>query len=258
LTTAPTVGQASILNRAQISELVRQVAPELVPTNWCGATQVRITRRTRPLEEAETKDLLVAALQRDFVKDRGELELRFARAWAPVNVADEPFTVSILDMPAGGVSPNFIIRFELRAGSSLLGNWQIPVQAHIWRDVWVAGSSLQRGQPLKNADVVRERRDILLLKEALTSLDRDDFSLELAENLPAGTALTAHSLRLRPLVQRGRVVDAIVQDGAMTISVKAEVLEDGLPGQTIRLRNLKSKREFRGKVQNEETITVTL
>jgi flagella basal body P-ring formation protein FlgA len=37
-----------------------------------------------------------------------------------------------------------------------------------------------------------------------------------------------------------------------------EILEDGLPGQTVRIRNLKSKREFRGKVQNEETIHVTL
>ena len=44
----------------------------------------------------------------------------------------------------------------------------------------------------------------------------------------------------------------------MVLTVKVEVLEDGLPGQTIRVRNLKSKREFRGKVQNEETIHVTL
>jgi flagella basal body P-ring formation protein FlgA len=60
------------------------------------------------------------------------------------------------------------------------------------------------------------------------------------------------------VVQRGRIVDAIVQDKAMSISIRAEVLEDGLPGQIIRARNLKSKREFRGKVQNEETIVVAL
>jgi flagellar basal body P-ring formation protein FlgA len=99
---------------------------------------------------------------------------------------------------------------------------------------------------------------MLVIREALPVLARDDSTLELAENLPAGTPLTVRSLRLRPIVQRGRVVDAVVQDGAMTISVKAEVLEDGLPGQTVRARNLKSRREFRGKVQNEETILVTL
>jgi flagella basal body P-ring formation protein FlgA len=59
-------------------------------------------------------------------------------------------------------------------------------------------------------------------------------------------------------MRRGKIVDAVVQEGAVTISMKAEVLEDGLPGQLIRARNLKSKREFRGKVQNEETITVSI
>ena len=71
-------------------------------------------------------------------------------------------------------------------------------------------------------------------------------------------ALSSRSLRLRPIVHRGKVADAIVSDGMLTLSVKVEILEDGLPGQTIRVRNLKSKREFRGKVQNEETIYVTL
>jgi flagella basal body P-ring formation protein FlgA len=227
-------------------------------TNWTGASQVRVVRRTRTLPEPELKELLTTALQRDFVKDRGELELRFPRPWPAAVIADEAFTVNILDLPNSGVTPNFVVRFELRAGTSVLGNWQVAVQAHIWRDVWVAGSPLQRGQLLHNADVVQERRDMLALRDAVVSLSRDDTSLEFAENVGAGVALTSRSLRVRPVVQRGRVVDAVVQDGALTISVKAEVLEDGAPGQTVRARNLKSRREFRGKVQNEETILVSI
>jgi hypothetical protein len=140
LAPAPVVGQTTLLTRAQITELVRQNAPDLVTTNWCGAAQVRITRRLRLLEEQETRELLVAALQRGFVKDRGELELRFGRPWVATAIADEPFTVNILELPAAGVTSSFIVRFELRAGQALLGNWQVPVQARIWREVWVAGS----------------------------------------------------------------------------------------------------------------------
>ena len=258
LAPAPVLGLATLLSRAQVSDLLRQAEPGAMVTNWSGANQVRVTRRTRILAEAEAREMLTAALQRDFVKDRGELELRFSRPWPATVVADESFVVNVLDLPSAGVTPNFILRFELRAGSALLGNWQVPVQARIWRDVWVAGSPLHRGQLLKNADIVQERRDLLALRDALVSLDREDGSLELAENLSTGSALSSRSLRARPVVQRGRVVDAIVQDGALTISVKAEVLEDGVPGQTVRARNLKSKREFRGKVQNEESILVSL
>ncbi len=253
---APSIGQAMTLSRAQVTELVRQAVPELVNTNWTGPTQVRVVRRVRPLEEAEVKDLLTAALQRDYVKERGDVELRFTRPWPATPIADEPFTLNIVDLPSAGVSANFILRFELRSDQSLLGNWQVPVQARVWREVWVTSAPVQRGQPLKSAEIVRQRRDVLTLRDALPAVNFDDPGLEFAENIPAGLPLTTRSLRLRPIVQRGRLVDAIVQEGSLIISTKAEVLEDGLPGQWVRARNIRSKREFRGKVQNEETIQV--
>jgi len=99
---------------------------------------------------------------------------------------------------------------------------------------------------------------VLVLREMLGTLPQDYGSIELAENVPSGMPLTPRFFRQRPVVLRGKVVEALVQDGSLTISTKVEVLEDGVPGQTVRVRNLQSKREFRGKVQNEATVLVTL
>lgn len=258
LAPAPAAGRALAFTPAQLNELLQQAAPELVSTNWLGAKQIKVSRRMRTLAESDLKEMLTASLQQDFVKDRGELELRFTRPVPVASVIDEPLTVKILDLPTAGVTANFIARFELRAGDEVAGTWQIPVQARIWREVYVAGDSLRRGQLLRDASLSRERRDLLTTRDTLTEVDLDNPALELAENITAGMPLTSRSLRLRPVVRRGKVTDAVVQDGGMTIAVKVEVLEDGLPGQTIRVRNVKSKREFRGTVQNEETIHVTL
>ena len=243
---------------AQVNDLLQQSAPELVNTNWTGVTQIKVSRRTRSLSESEIKELLAAFLQQHYVKDRGELELRFSRPVPASIVVDEPLTVKMLELPSVGVTANFIARFELRAGEELAGTWQIPVTARIWQEVYVASSALKRGQLVRDADLSRERRDMLALRDAVATVELDNPFLELGENVPAGMALTSRSLRLRPIVHRGKVADAIINDGVLTLSVKVEILEDGLPGQTIRVRNLKSKREFRGKVQNEETIHVTL
>ncbi len=258
LAPAPVANRAVTFTTAQINDLLQQSAPELVSTNWSGAAQVKISRRTRALTESEIKELLVASLQQNHVKDRGELELRFSRPVPASIVIDEPLTVKLLELPSTGVTANFIARFELRAGEEIAGTWQIPVTANIWREVYVASSALKRGQLVRDADLSRERRDMLALRDGLATVELDNPFLELSENIPAGMALTSRSLRLRPIVHRGKIADAIVTDGALTLSVKVEILEDGLPGQTIRVRNLKSKREFRGKVQNEETIHVTL
>jgi flagella basal body P-ring formation protein FlgA len=255
---APAMGKFLVLTRAQINEALAKAAPQLVTTNWSGAERVRITRRVRSLEETELKELLMATLQKEEVRDKGELELRFMRAWAPVLVPDEPLTIKVLDLPVAGVTASFIARFELRAGSELAGSWQINLQARIMREVWVARSSLVRGMPLRDADLTKERRDVLVLRDTVAALPKDDYAVEIGENIPAGAPLGSRSLRLRPIVLRGKVVDALVLEGGLTISTKVEVLEDGLPGQTVRVRNLKSKKEFRGKVHNEETILVTL
>jgi flagella basal body P-ring formation protein FlgA len=227
-------------------------------TNWSGAEKVKITRRLRQLEEPEFKEMLTATLQREKVRDRGELELRFLRPWAPIAVPDEVLTMDILEIPTMGVTPNFIVRFDLRTPAETIGTWQMPIQAHVWHDVWVARSSQPRGRLLADLDLTTERRDLLTLRDAVTTLNVNDTSLELAENLSAGAPLLARSLRMRPVIQRGRVIDAVVQNGALMITLKAEALEDGIPGQTIRVRNANSKREFRGKVENEQTVTVTL
>lgn len=258
LAPAPTAGRAVLFTPTQLNDLLQQTAPELVNTNWSGAKQIRVTRRMRSLAESDLKELLTSALQQDYVKDRGELELRFSRPVLPANVIDEPLTVKILDLPTAGITANFIARFELRAGDEVAGTWQIPVQASIWREVFVAGETLRRGQLVRDANISRERRDLLGLRDFVTDLDVQNPALMIGENITAGMPLSNRSLRLRPVVHRGKVTDAVIRQGGMTIAVKVEVLEDGVPGQSIRVRNLKSKREFRGTVQNEETIYVTL
>ena len=257
---APALTQPVVLTRAQIAAAVAKLDPTLVLTNWSGAMQVRVARLTHQLEENELKDLLTAALQREQVHDRGELELRFTRPWAPITVPDQPLTARILELPTAGVTPNFILRFELRAEKERdpLGNWQVTLQARIWRDILVARSSLSRGRLLREADLGTERRDILLLRDALPSAELAESNLELVENLAPGAPLLARSVHARPVIRRGKLLDAVIEDGPLMISVKAEAMEDGLPGQIIRVRNSKSKREFHGKVQDESTVVVAL
>ncbi len=227
-------------------------APAFNPEVQAAALPPRLLRGT------ELKDLLADALQREYVRDVGELELTLTRDWTPVAVPDGPVTLHVQELPTVGVTPNFIVRFELMAGEHRLGSWQVPATAHVWREVWVARTALHRGQLLVEADRVRERRDVLALREAYVGDDTHEATLELAENVPAGTPLLQRHLKPRTVVRRGQIVEVTLRDGAMAVSLKAEVLENGAIGQQVRVRNVLSKREFRGKVENEGAVSVSL
>jgi flagellar basal body P-ring formation protein FlgA len=258
LAPAPPVGQTTPLSRQQIIDLAKEAAPQLDTTNWTGPSNVRVSRRTRPLEEMELAEMLRAALQRGYVGARGELELHLTRTWAAVTVPDEPLALQLTELPAAGVMPNEVAGFELWCGKERLGVWQVAVAARVWHDVPVAHAPLARGQLLREADIVLERRDVLEQHEACIRFPVSDDSLELNTSLAAGTPVWSHCAHLRPLVRRGRLVEAVFQDGDLTISLKVETLEDGALGQTVRVRNPKTRRELLGKVQNEDLVLIAL
>jgi flagella basal body P-ring formation protein FlgA len=258
LASAPGLGQTASFSRDQITELVRKLSPELFTSNWSGATQVRVSRRTRQFIDSDMTDLLTATLQRDFVKDRGELELHLTRPWTPLPVPDEPLTLKVFDLPSTGIHPDCVVRCELWNGKERVGEWQLPVKASIWREIPVAHSALARGESLKDADVTLERRDVLVQHDAFLNYSHADDTLQLAENIPAGLPVLNRSVRIRPIIQRGQLVEGVYQDGSLSISLKVEILEDGLRGQIVRVRNPKTKRELYGKVQDEQTVVIAL
>lgn len=214
---------------------------------------------SRTVSSNELVLLLTRALQERLDPGQGRLELRLMRPWTPVNVPDEPIDLVVRELPATGLSPQFILRFELRTADRSLGTWQTAVQAHLWREVWVARTTIRRGTPLREAELVRETRDVLTLREPLADLDHPaPVELEAADVIPAGAPVLARALRPRPVIRRGQLADAVLQDGALRISLKVEALEDGAPGQIVRVRNPVSRRDLVGRVLDAQTIQVSL
>ena len=212
----------------------------------------------RSYTESDVLALLTATLQRDYVKDRGELELNFKQSWSALTLPDEPLTVKILELPTVGVIPSFIVRFQLCTTHGNLGTWQATVQAHVWRDVWVAHSNLMRGARVNGADIVHERFDVLNVREALAEFSAADPGLELAEPVASGVPLLARAIKPRAVIHRGQIANALVQDGALSITTKVEALDNGAPGETIRARNPVSHRDLTGQVLDGQTILVSL
>lgn len=256
---APAFGKLALLKRADIADLAHAAGLDLALTNWTGPEAVHIGRRARPLAEQEMLQLLGSVLQKQFVKDQGELELRLARPWVTASIPDEPFVPKVLDLPTTGVAPSFIVRFELEtAHGEHIGPWQAPLQAKVWREVWVAGSVLKRGQLLRGADLNREKRDMLSCHQPLADFTPNDPALEFCESVQAGTPIFARLVHPRAIVHRGQSLAAMVQDGALMITLKVEALEDGAAGQVIRVRNPLSRRDLQAKVLDPENVLVSL
>jgi flagella basal body P-ring formation protein FlgA len=258
LAPAPPAGQTVSFTRGQILDLAQNSLTNLNVTNWTGAQRIRVTRRTRNLEEEEVTKLLTAAMQSNYVKEMGELELRFSTSWTPLLVPDEDLTARITEIPAAGLNPDFQAGFEIWNGTERVGRFQAVLLAKIWKEIPVAHSRLERGQLLRDADVTMEKRDVLAAHDVVLTIPADNDSLALTESISVGMPIPNRVVHPRAVIKRGQIVDGIYQDGALRISLKVQSMEDGALGQTVRVINPKTRRELTGKVQNEETINITL
>jgi flagella basal body P-ring formation protein FlgA len=254
---APAFGKNLILSREQICELLAANA-SAVGTNFSGADSVKIFRRARTFGESDVLGLVTAALQKDFIKDKGQLELRLAQPWNPLILPDEPLTLDVQELPTAGVTQSFILRFALRTPHETLGTWTANLKANVWREVCVASRQLKRGEPVTTETFARERRDILGVREQLADLAADDDALEFTESISSGVPLLNRMIKARTVMHRGQQADALVQDGGLSVKTKVEILDDGAPGDFVHARNSVTHRDLTGKVLNEKTILISL
>jgi flagella basal body P-ring formation protein FlgA len=78
----------------------------------------------------------------------------------------------------------------------------------------------------------------------------------MAQTVSQERPLSWRDIALRPLVRKGQLVDVVVAEGGMNISMKGISLGNGGAGEMVSVRNLDSRKEFSAKVINLNTVQV--
>lgn len=235
-----------------------QLANLLVPVETNSSSSLTTaTDRKAPEELFTQADLLRElgqALSEHFSLT-GDLELEVTRPWASITVSARPM-LSVLEYPRQGMASQMTVRCRLTINDNELGEWFLPLQARLWEEVWVSASTLRNGQALEPSLLRTQRVDLLRYRSQLLEADRDPTNYQMVQSLGAGAVLTMRDLIEKPLIQKNQMVDAILQRGSLSITMKAQALENGSPRAFIKMRNLESRKEFSAQVINERQVHV--
>ena len=255
---APPAGETLKLDLPKLNLLIQEKAPELTDLEWTGAENITVHRYLRELNQTELSERLRESIEDRLAIEDGEVEIELTREWETIRIPDEPIQVKILGLPTTGLSPNFIVRFQLETEFEKLGVWHLPVRGRLLRDVLVADEAIERGELLDGSKLRIERRNVLAMRDPLAVSEADNRQYEFRSNVSAGDAIEARAVRERPLVHRRDLITAVLGDDGLQITLKVEALEDGVLGEVIRVRNPDSRVEFRGTIHDAQTIHVAL
>ncbi len=133
---------------------------------------------------------------------------------------------------------------------TLIGRLKLVVEAV------VTTRRLARHQVLTAEDVKVVRLDISQIAGDLLPAADLAIGQRLKRSMRAGSPLFADLLEPQPLVKRGDRVMIEAKSGVITVTVPGEVRSSGARGDSVRVKNLMSRREVYAKVLDERTVQV--
>jgi flagella basal body P-ring formation protein FlgA len=138
--------------------------------------------------------------------------------------------------------------------------WQlyVPVTVRVMDQVVVAARPLSRGVTLSADDVRLVEYDLATLPSGYLLDLAKAVGAQMRLPVAAGSVLLPSQIEGPRLVRRGDLVNAVARAGGLEVRIQAQALADGAAGDTIKLRNPLTKKEFSGVVTPEGLVQVQM
>lgn len=246
---SPNIGEPIHWHRSKVYELVNELFPGFLQPVGLGAQWVKIRKESRSLESDELLELINQSISQHLGEINGHLEVSLARGWRPVEVPMNAINIELINPESIQLASIIVVKFHITDQVNKLGPYYVQLRCRCLTEVLMGHEGIQRGSKL-TPDVVRwVTQDVLSLRNPLT---RDNFDPEdpyqTVRSIREGSPILLRDVRRQPLILRRDVVTAILDNGALQISVKALAEEEGYKGDIIRVTNLRSNKEFYARV----------
>jgi flagella basal body P-ring formation protein FlgA len=228
----------------------------LMPTTLATSDPVqRAAAGQRMLGEAELlSELRNQMVQRLELKD--DLRIQLDKSWVGLAIPEGNWELRFVSFPSVGLRNRMWLDFDLVINGNRHSTWQVGLRCELWRNVLIPVQTIERMNPLSNSQFEVRNVDILGLMQAPVDHGIDLADYLAARGLKVGEPLTWKDLKEKPLVSKNSMIEAYASEGGMRIRLKAKALEDGIRGQTIRVRNLQSSRDIQGEVTGVNQVRV--
>lgn len=207
-----------------------------------------------------TQELFLADLTQQLserYRVNGDLQVDLIRAWKVPASGAEAVSLVVMEAPAT-LAPTLLVRIRLLSSAGPLVETSLLIRAQLMREVWVARAPAERGTTFDPSQFDTRLVDTLKERDAVSTTETVGNEFSLARSIASGRVLTRHDIARRALVRKGQVIEVCAVSGSLTVSMKALAIESGTAGETVRVRNLESKKEFSALVVSDAHAEVRL
>ncbi len=185
----------------------------------------------------------------------GNLKVKLFSAWASPLLCDPHWVLELTDAPRS-IAQRMLLSFNVRSGEEVVGPYRLTVGCECWQESYFTKERISGRTQLLAEEFEVHAVDILSYPQSIVSASVDLKDYQLSQGVIANRPLFWRDIARRPTVKKGKMVNAVAQEGLLTLSMKCEVLTPGFEGDFVTLRNLQTRKEFQGRIKNEDTVEI--
>lgn len=247
-------GARASLSGPRLRELIMQRLGPGVP-RIDVPDQVQVQRGGQVVSALSLIPAIDKILTEALAHHEGEVELREHRIAEHLFIT-EKVPVRMRVAPVGVPAPGRIsLRLEaVTEDDRVVQSFTGTVFADVWKTVPCAARVLNRGDMLEPALVGFARKNLAYMARA--PWDGRGLPLRMTAAVGEGQPISADAVEMIPIVSKGQVLTLVYAGQTLRLTVPVESLDDGSIGNTIRVRNMQSRRIVVAQVVDAETVRV--
>ena len=254
---APDLGSTGMVSAEAVAEAVRAYA--LIGLDTGDVSEVVVTRASRIIPAKDIEECVAQALSVQYaLGPRKDIAVTFDRELRAIQV--EPTTKGaprVASLNYDSHSGRFDVTLDMPTGAATRGTLRLTGRAAATAEFVTLARAIERGEVLRAADVVVERRPRAeVTRDMITNPDQ---AVGFAARGPMqpGRPLRAADLMRPELVQRNETVTLLYQVPGITLTVRGKATEGGAEGDVISVLNEQSKRTVQGVVAGPGRVIVS-
>lgn len=143
-----------------------------------------------------------------------------------------------------------------RQGNRIVRNIPIRVEVEALADMVVPVHQIDYGRVITTDDVVVKKMDIAAVNGRFVSKTADAVGRKARTTFRANSPIKPELLEKVPLISSGQMVTVLAETGNIRITVTGKARSSGAEGDTIRVQNLDSLKEFPARIIDAKTVAI--
>ena len=221
-----------------------------------GAVQVSVSSKSRTISADEIKQAVIDHVRENMLWDSDDVEVEFTRSVSDIRLSSDGISICV-DEPLGCDYLGYEqFALKLLKDGELVERISVPTRIRVHQDVVVSSRMISRNSILGRDNAELKRIELTDTSKApITSLD-DVAGKRITITVPAGRVIYHSLIETAPVIDKDQYVVIRGKKGALRITTRGKALEEGKPGDFIRVLNLSSSQVLVAKVTDQQTVDI--